>query len=430
MTLAELKKQLTALKAEGTKLCDEADANGGTFTDDQDARMEAISDEVKALEGQISDLEKVQNARRSMTSGQGGSGPKPAGHNATHEPNPETTGGFASIGEFATVVNAAVKARQNGSAIDDRLVAMGEVHQGAGAEGEGYLLPAEYRDEIWELVNDFDEFGPLIDEEPTAKREVKLYGDETTPWGGSGIQAYWRSEGQKMDASKVEQDARNVPLHELYTFALATEELLEDAPRLSNRLGPKAAQAIAYKKNLSIVSGDGVGKPLGFQNAKSLITVGKEAGQSAGTINAKNIAKMFSRLLPLPGDKPFWLVSQDCLPELMFLTIGDKPIWTPSNGFADAPGGYLLGLPIRFSIFAEPLGSKGDIQLISPKGYYGVRRSAGVKFATSIHLFFDYGIQAFRWTFRYGGQPHLTKAVSPPKSANTRSHFVTLEARA
>jgi hypothetical protein len=34
-----------------------------------------------------------------------------------------------------------------------------------------------------------------------------------------------------------------------------------------------------------------------------------------------------------------------------------------------------------------------------------------------------------RLTFRMDGQPALASAITPPNSANTRSHFVTLAAR-
>lgn len=428
--LAELKKHLASLKARGLKLVEKADAEGREFTDAEETEYAAIEDDIEQANSDIAREEKAAERRRQMaavTIGGGGTG-----QNAVHDENPELTGGFADIGEFAVAVHGAVNAGRLGGSIDSRLVAAGPTgsHMGGSADGEGYMLPPQYRDAVWELVTGFDEFGPLIDEEPTDKREVKLNADETTPWGTSGIQSYWRAEGTPMDPSKLAGQERNVPLHELYTLALATEELLEDAPRLNNRLGRKAAQAIAWRKNQAIVEGTGAGMPLGWTKGKSQLIVPKEAGQGANTLVAKNVINMFARLLRIPGDKPFWLINQDVLPELMVMTIGDKPVWMPPNGLVDAPGGFLLGLPIRFSEFAETLGAKGDVQLISPKGYYGARRSSGMKYATSIHLYFDYNMQAFRWVFRYGGQPHLSKPVAPNKGTATKSHFVALEERA
>lgn len=232
-----------------------------------------------------------------------------------------------------------------------------------------------------------------------------------------------------MDPSQMDLDGRSVPLHELYAFVLMTEELQEDAPRLASRITTKAAQAIAWTKNKAIVEGSGTGQPLGWMNGSSLVVQAKEGSQAADTIVSKNLVKMLSRLQVVPGDQPIWLANREALPELSHMTIGDRPVWLPGNGLAGAPDGFLLGYPLRFSEFAEALGDQGDIQLVSPKGWYGVRRTQGVNFASSIHLYFDYAINALRWMFRYGGQPHLANPISPAKGSTTRSNFVTLAAR-
>ena len=56
-------------------------------------------------------------------------------------------------------------------------------------------------------------------------------------------------------------------------------------------------------------------------------------------------------------------------------------------------------------------------------------KTGGVKFAASIHLFFDFAVNAYRWMFRIGGQPILSAPVSPAKGSDTESHFVTLATR-
>jgi HK97 family phage major capsid protein len=430
MNLAQLKKRLAELKADGQKIVDTAEAAGGDFTAEQENAFAAIEDEITAVQADIAAAEKLAERRRAMTALPAGRVASPAGTNTVRDANPALTGGFADIGEFAASVFGAVQAGRMGGTVDDRLSALSNSHEGGGSSGEGYSLPPQFRDDVWELVNSFDELGPLIDEEPTMAREVKLRADETTPWGTSGIKANWKAEGVQMTPSQLADEGRNVPLHELYVLALASEELLEDAPRMANRLTRKAAEAIAWKKNLAIVDGTGTGQPLGWMRSGALVTVAKESGQSADTIVALNVINMFSRLQMIPGDKPFWMVNQDTLPQLMTMTVGDQPIWMPPNGLANAPGGFLLGRPVRFSEFADTLGDKGDIQLVSPKGYYGARRSTGPKFASSIHLYFDYNTQAFRWVFRYGGQPHLSAPITPKNGSATKSHFVTLAERA
>jgi HK97 family phage major capsid protein len=424
--LAELKKRLDALKAEGTKIVEAAERSDDGLTDEQDARLQAIEDEITDVKAEIDKAERLKEARRTMLSSTSLGGGNSVGDQAS-----DPAAGFKDLGEFATAVHGAIAATKYGGSVDERLVAVSNSHEGGGTSGEGYALPPQFRDEVWELALGFDEFGPLIDEEPTGAREVKLGVDESTPWGATGVKAYWRSEGTQMTPTKLASEGRSVPLHEMYCMALATEELLEDAVRLRNRLTNKAAQAIAWKKNLAIIEGTGVGQPLGWFKSGALLTIPKESGQAADTITAANVMRMFARLQRIPGDSPFWMVNQDCLPQLMTMTIGDKPIWLPPSGdLTAAPGGFLLGLPVRFSEFAKTLGDKGDIQLISPKGYYGVRRAAGLKFASSIHLYFDYNTEAFRWVFRYGGQPHLSAPVSPANGTATKSHFVTLAERA
>ena len=90
----------------------------------------------------------------------------------------------------------------------------------------------------------------------------------------------------------------------------------------------------------------------------------------------------------------------------------------------------MLGRPVIFTEHNKTVGDKGDIVFADPKGYYAPIKNGGVKFAQSMHLFFDYDVEAFRWTFRMGGQPFLSGPVSSANGSNTKSHFVTLAARA
>jgi HK97 family phage major capsid protein len=234
-----------------------------------------------------------------------------------------------------------------------------------------------------------------------------------------------------MTASRLATKGRTVNLDELYAFVLATDELLMDASRLNSRLTVQAARAIRWKANDAIVYGTGAGQPLGFFSSAVLVSVAKEGSQAADTIVAANVLKMFSRLLTAGLQNVFWTVNPDVLPQLGVMTIGDQPIWTPpSSGLREAPGGFLLGRPVRFSEHNKTLGDKGDIFLIDPMGYYLTMKRGGVQSASSIHLYFDYNITAFRWTFRLGGQPHLSAPISPANGSATKSHFVTLDERA
>jgi HK97 family phage major capsid protein len=438
--LAELQTRLKALKAEGLEIVEAAEADDRDLTEDEAARIAEIQSNVEDVNGQIEALERRAEARRSMEaiSGHGGQD-VPAGHraygqNRVDDLNPATTGGFKDIAEFASCVR---QASRPGAVVDDRLRTLGaptNFHTGGGDAGEGFNVPPQYRDEIFEVMQGVDELSPLLDEETTAARRVEMLANEETPWGSSGVQANWRSEGTQMSASKLDDEARSVPLHEIYAFVLATAELLEDAPRMAGRLTRRAGQALAWKRNQATIYGTGVGQPLGWFSSGALITVAKEGSQAADTIQAENVLKMISRLAVVPGDTPIWIANRNTIPELATMTIGDQPVWSGAN-MANGPfAGLLLGYPVLFSEHARTLGDAGDLHLVSPRGYYALRRDTGPQLATSIHLYFDYNIEAFRWMTRFGGQPHLSAPIDAPTagggSNNSKSHFVTLAERA
>jgi HK97 family phage major capsid protein len=425
--LAKLRQRLAAFKADGAKILDAVEADGREMTDAEVTAFGDIESGIDATNVEITEVEAMNERRRKVGAISG----SPALSTQVHDLNPATTGGFNDIAEFALAIRGA---STSGNIADSRLLdikaAPSNEHKGGASSGEGYLVPTDFRDEVFNVINETEDLMSTVDVEPTNSRQVTSLADETTPWGSVGISASWRVEGTQMDASKLSQEPRVTPLHELYAFVLATEELLEDAPRLATRLTQKAGLAMAFAISDAIVYGDGVGKPLGWFASDALISIAKEGSQAADTIVAANVLKMYSRLMMVPGDSPYWLTNSDTMPQMATMVIGTQPIWTPpTTGLTLAPGGFLLGLPVRHSEHAKTLGDKGDIQLVSPKGYFAARRTTGVQAASSMHLFFDYAVQAFRWQFRFGGQPHLSAPVTPNNGA-TKSHFVTLDERA
>lgn len=434
-TLKGLKDERAALQGEGRDILAAADALKAAPTTEQNTRLDAIEKRLNAIDGEIAAAEAEAERRRRFA----GDTIVPAAaatpridvgrDRAALDPR----AGFASLEEFARAVHRSHPQTPSGS-VDQRLLAMYAAPAGymrEGASNDGYMVPPEFRDRIWERVLAGDNLISEIDSEPTNSNQVNDLTDDTTPWGTTGVKAFWRAEASQMTATRPSVTPRSVILHELYAFVTATDELIEDAPRLNARLDVKASEAIGYKLDDGIIDGDGVGKPLGWNKSPAMITVAKESGQAADSLAPMNIAKMLSRMLPEAVARSHWRMNSDVVPQLMTMTLDGNLLWTPpQSGFQGAPGGFLLGRPIRFSEHSPTLGDKGDVQLVDPKGYYGLTKAGGVKFASSIHLYFDYGLQAFRWTVRFGGQPHLRAPVSPKNGTTTKSHFVQLAERA
>lgn len=430
-TLKALKARKGEIKAEGKSLLDAADAANRPLSADEEQRFVAIENDLDGLDREIAAMEAAADRRRRME----GDAVAVTGRievgadRATLDPR----AGFASLAEFARAVRSANPQMPSG-AVDQRLFGMYQAapsgYMREGGSNDGYMVPPEFRDRIWELVFEADNLMAEIDGETTNSNQVSDLQDSSTPWGSTGVQAFWRAEAGQMQATRPSIAPRSIILNELYAFVLASDELIEDAPRLGGRLEGKAAEAINWKLDDAIIDGDGVGKPLGYMQSSALVSVAKETSQVAATLVAANVVKMFSRMLPQGIARAHWRINSDVIPQLELMTVGDRPIWLPPNGLAGAPGGFLLGRPIRMSEHCATLGTKGDIQFVDPKGYYGLKKSGGVKFGSSIHLYFDYGLQAFRWTVRFGGQPHLKAPVTPKNGTATKSNFVTLDLRA
>lgn len=400
-----------------------------------DTELDTIETEVTALDTQIADEEK--KLRRAGLFEAGSTQRAAAGSAArtVNEPTPGM-GGFRSLAELAVSVARAQ------TSFDPRLAELNNPTLGAaptnfeqnqGSAGEGFLVPPDFRQQIWELVFAGTDLINMVTPTPTNSNNINIPKDETTPWGAAGVQAVWRAEAGQLTASKPAIGQTNVQLHELAAFVIATSEILDDAPRLNDKLTRQAARAINWVSSEAIFRGDGNGKPLGFMNAGALVTQTKESGQATLTLSVANILKIMSRLYRMGGGNAFWIANPDILPALGALTIGNNAAWLPLNqGLVDSPyQGTLCGLPIMFSEHAASFTNLGDISLVNlDAGYlWATKAGGGIDFASSIHLFFDYNMQAFRWIFRCGGQPYLSAPITPAQGSNSKSHFVTLQAR-
>lgn len=336
--------------------------------------------------------------------------------------------GFANYGEFCVdVVRAAT-----GKGVSDRLERAATTYgnEASGPDG-GYGVPPLYAGEIASIAYAEDSLLSLCDNTPVAGNTMTFPKDETTPWGSTGITAAWEGEASQTTPKKPALGESQLKLRKLKVLVAASEELLADASAMSTYITRKCGEAVEWKVNDAIINGTGAGMPLGVMVAASTVSQAKETSQTAVTINAANVSKMYGRVIKGPGANLAWIVHPDAINQIMQLTIGDQSIWTPpSEGFKSAPNGFLLGRPILESDACATLGTVGDIILGNFNGYRAITKAGGAEFAQSMHLWFDQDLMAFRLIFRMDGQPALAAAVSPKNGSSTRSHFSTLATRA
>ena len=335
--------------------------------------------------------------------------------------------GFKNLGHFChVVVEASVKNK-----IDPLLVRAASVFatEESGPDG-GYSIPPEFAQGISSLSLGEESLLSRTDNIPLMGNTMSFPKDESTPWGGDGVLANWEGEGNQTTPTKPAIKEDSLKLKKLKVLVAASDELLADSSAMSSHITNKMGEKLNWKVQDAIVNGTGVGMPLGITKAPSLITVAKESSQTADTIVPLNIAKMFARVLAGGGANLAWLINPDAYPQIVTLNLNNNPIWIPApSGFKGAPDGLLLGRPIIQTDACQTVGDLNDIILGNFNGYRTITKAGGAEFATSMHLWFDQDLMAFKLVFRLDGHVSLSEAITPPNSTNKRSHFASLAAR-
>lgn len=365
----------------------------------------------------------------------GGSSPRPSLHT-------ERKGGFRSLGELAISI---AHASRQGSYPDprlDRLAPSNVANEGTGAEG-GFAVPPDFRTSIMEKVMGEASLLSRTDQVPVAGNTLTVPKDNGTPWGTTGIRAYWGAEGGLKTSSRPAFETMTLRLNKVYALVPVTDELLEDAVAMDAYIRRKAPEVINFAINLAIVQGTGNMQPLGIVGAPGTVSVAKESSQVADTVVANNILKMWSRLYAPCRQNAVWLINQDIEPMLYTLSLPGKDntgaaatgygshVFMPAGGLSGSPYSTLMGRPVIPTQACETLGDLGDIVLADLSKYLTAVKNGGKpRQDVSMHLWFDYDVTAFRFVLRMTGQPWWDAPISPRDGSNPLSAFVTLDERA
>lgn len=302
-----------------------------------------------------------------------------------------------------------------------------------GADG-GFLIAPQFATEIFRVAFEGGELLSRVNEIPVSGNQYHVpMVDETARTNGNrwgGVRGFWAGENDSVTATRPKFRRMTLDLSKkIVALGYVTEEQMEDAPATSRILEQAFAAELQFVAEQSIWEGSGVGQPLGLMNSGALVTQAAEAGQTAGTIVAANVTKMWSRLLPAARANAVWLVNQDAEPQLPLMTIGNWPAFLPPGGLSGAKYGTLYNRPVIAVEFASTLGTVGDIVLADLSFYaLGTKASNGAM-QRSIHVRFVNGEETFRTVFRCDGAPMLNQPITPLKGSNTQSAFVTLAAR-
>jgi HK97 family phage major capsid protein len=216
----------------------------------------------------------------------------------------------------------------------------------------------------------------------------------------------------------------------LFGLAFATAEVMQDSPvSFVSLIASSFSQEFGAKGVDERLNGSGVGEPEGILVSPALVSVPKEAGQTADTINYDNVKKMRSRVWGY--GRAVWMANHDTMPDMMSLVqivgTGGAPVYQPSAQ-EDRPD-LLLGRPIFYTEYCKTLGDLGDIICANWFEYLDGTYQP-LQSAESMHVRFVEHERAFKFWTRNDGRGWWKSALTPKNSTKTLSPFVALAARA
>lgn len=398
------------------------------MTDEEKARDDAINARLDTLSADITRENRRRENERAQVN-------PAASVNITEVRDLYAERGFSSMGEQLLAVH---RAALNPGNTDVRLLALTGAGE-SGTSGEGFMVQQEFTNESLTRMYNAGQIMSRVNRRPVGANangiRVNVI-NETSRADGSrqgGLRGYWTNEGGSYTASKPAYRRFSLDLEKLTGLYIPTDELLQDYAALQAEISDGFNKEFTFKCEDAVVEGDGAGKPLGVMNSPAVISVAKETGQAAATIVYANLAKMWSRFAVWARNSPAaaWFYNQDCEQQLFSLALPVGTAALEPRFITFAPDGSLraFGKPMIPVEYCATLGTTGDLLLLDLNDYRWIDKN-GVQEASSIHVYFSTGEQAFRFTYRANGAPFQNSAITPFKGSNTVSSYVKLDTRA
>lgn len=311
------------------------------------------------------------------------------------------------------------------------------MNETAGADG-GFAVMPEFSTKFIDRIYANDLWGRTDNYTVSGNNMTFLANAETSRATGSrhgGLSHGWYGEGTTIESSKPTLRQVNIGLVDLCVNVYLTNNLLADSGiAMEQYVSRKVTEEFNFALGNALINGVGGAQPLGMLNAPSLVSVAKEAGQLAATLDTENIVKMYSRFYAGNLGNAIWLHNQDIGPELDTMSIGvgtgGMVTYMPPGGLSASPYATLRGRPMIPTEFNATLGTQGDILLADLSQILSISKGS-IEQAVSIHVAFLTDQTALRFKMRLNARPWETAPITPFKgAANTQSSFVALDTRA
>jgi len=372
---------------------------------------------------------------------------------------------------FAQQLQAVARAEKTGI-VDPRLTgvfgdfdASGRFQASGGSDGAmneavpsegGFLVGADTSEKIYQRTYLTGEITRRCQRQPISSNSNRLklrVVDEDSRADGSrmgGVLAFWANEADTFMYTRPKFREIELFLNKLTALVFATDELLADAAALYAWIMNNMPTELAFRVEDAIFNGTGAGQPAGIFNSQAFLSL--SPGGTANVVTTTDVLAMWTRFWH-PGLKNHiasmtsenltagnagqlpataWFIDQTVIPQLFALTMqtgngasvillyhppGDNPLY--------GPYGELLGIPVIPTEHNAVLGTVGDI-LLADMSQMLLADKGAPEVASSMHVRFVQGEQAFRFTYRVDAQTTWKKPLTPKNGGSTLSPFVGL----
>jgi len=237
----------------------------------------------------------------------------------------------------------------------------------------------------------------------------------------SGVEVCWTGEGGLKHETEPAVREMTLTPHEVSAYVTITDKLLHNAPAAEQFVGMKLRGAIIAAEDTAFISGNGIGRPLGFLGHASALPVVRGG---AGLIAYADIVAMYAACLRDRRTGLVWIGSPTVLPQLMNMaSVLGQLIWQPSAREGTPP--TLIGIPFVENQRQPVLGTAGDLMLVN-LSYYIVKDGYGLAIEASPHLLWKENKTIIRAVWNVDGQPSLTTPLLLEDGVTQQSPFVVL----
>lgn len=296
---------------------------------------------------------------------------------------------------------------------------------GEGAEG-GFVIPPRFIPQIKQLAIADTIIRPRATVIPAGSPPDQTITfpalDQSTAYGVySGVAVAWIGEGEEKPETHGHFREISLTPNEVAATMYITDKLLRNAPAVGAIIQKLMGAAIVGAEETAFRSGNGVGRPLGFQNCAATIDI---ARTTASTIVYADLIKML--VAASQSGSPTWIASRTILPALMTMVDGaNHLLWQP-NAVVGQPS-TLLGIPLLFENRAPVLGSAGDLALVD-LSYYLIKDGSGPSISMSEHVRFTSNQTCVKIYWNVDGKCWLNTPMLLEDGVTQVSPFVLLAA--